>query len=143
MVVVDTLSFSTAVISGVERGAKIYPCAWTDDPETLAQELGAESAVRRQDVPRLGRFSLSPPTFEAASGETRIVNDGPAKVPATPAPVAGAGGTEGAKRERPSALFYPKQQAAPQAKDQPAGAATSGWQSSTQPATAGSRKSGN
>ena len=73
LVVVDTLSFSTAVVTAVRHGGLIYPCAWTDDPEALAARLGVEAAVPRQDVPKRGRFSLSPPTFSAIQPGDRVV----------------------------------------------------------------------
>lgn len=73
LVVVDILSFSSAVVTAVQHGCVIYPCAWTDDPAALASSLGAEAAVGRFDVPARGRFSLSPPTFLAVAPGTRVV----------------------------------------------------------------------
>lgn len=73
LVVVDVLSFSTASVTAVHHGGLIYPCAWTDDPPALAATLGAEAAVSRGDVPAKGRFSLSPPTFNAIERGTRVV----------------------------------------------------------------------
>jgi 2-phosphosulfolactate phosphatase len=73
LIVVDVLSFSSAVATAIANGAVIFPCAWEDDPDALATRLGAEAAVRRQDVPERGRFSLSPPTFDAARPGERIV----------------------------------------------------------------------
>jgi len=73
LVVVDVLSFSSAAVTAVHHGALVYPCAWTDDPQTLAASLGAEAAVSRPDVPNTGRFSLSPPTFTAAKPGDRVV----------------------------------------------------------------------
>ena len=73
LVVVDVLSFSSAVATAVENGAVIFPCAWEDDPAALATRADAEAAVKRQDVPARGRFSLSPPTFNAARQGERIV----------------------------------------------------------------------
>lgn len=73
LVVVDVLRFSSAVVTAVAHGAVIYPCAWEDDPAALAARVQAEVAVQRRDVPASGRFSLSPPTFEAATPGTRVV----------------------------------------------------------------------
>jgi len=73
LVIVDVLSFSSAVATAVQKGAVIYPCAWEDDPAALALCVGAEAAVGRPDVPARGRFSLSPPTFDAARPGERIV----------------------------------------------------------------------
>jgi 2-phosphosulfolactate phosphatase len=73
LVVVDTLSFSTAAVTAVQHGGLIYPCAWTDDPQALAAQLGAEAAVSRHDVPEKGRFSLSPPTFMDLASGIRVV----------------------------------------------------------------------
>lgn len=73
LVVVDTLSFSTAAVTAVQGGGLVYPCAWTDDPQALAASLGAEAAVNRRDVPARGRFSLSPSTLLAVAAGTRIV----------------------------------------------------------------------
>jgi len=46
LVVVDVLSFSTAVVTAVQHGGIVYPCAWSDDPATLAMSVGAEVAVK-------------------------------------------------------------------------------------------------
>lgn len=73
LVVVDVLCFSTAVAAAISRGATIYPCAKQDEAGALAARVGAEVAVHRRDVPRYGRFSLSPLTFEAAEAGARIV----------------------------------------------------------------------
>lgn len=77
LVVVDTLSFSTAVVTAVHRGALIYPCAVGEDPAEIAQSIGGEIAVGRRDVPGLGRFSLSPATYADVQPGTRIVLPSP------------------------------------------------------------------
>ena len=63
VVVVDVLSFSTAVATAVHHGGIIRPCGHDDTPAALASSTGSELAVRREEVPALGRFSLSPLTF--------------------------------------------------------------------------------
>jgi 2-phosphosulfolactate phosphatase len=73
LVIVDTLSFSTAVVTAVQGGGLVYPCAEDEHPGTLAQRIGGEVAVRRKDVPAKGRFSLSPLTYLHLAPGTRIV----------------------------------------------------------------------
>ena len=73
LVIVDTLSFSTAVVTAVQHGGLIYPCAEDEQPGVLAQRIGGEVAVRRKDVPAKGRFSLSPLTYLHLAPGTRIV----------------------------------------------------------------------
>lgn len=73
LVVVDTLSFSTAVATAVEYGAAVAPCAMMEDAETLARRIGGVAAVRRRDVPEKGQFSLSPLTFLNVDAGTRVV----------------------------------------------------------------------
>jgi 2-phosphosulfolactate phosphatase len=73
LVIVDTLSFSTAVVTAVQRGGLVYPCAEDEAPGALAQRISGEVAVRRRDVPARGRFSLSPLTYLHLAPGTRIV----------------------------------------------------------------------
>lgn len=74
LVIVDTLSFSTTTVTALHYGGIIYPCSYhEEDPALFAQHIGAEVAVRRQDVPAKGRFSLSPATFEQIEAGTRVV----------------------------------------------------------------------
>ena len=64
LVIVDTLSFSTATVTALHHGGIIYPYPQEENLALLAQRLGAQVAVRRQHVPEEGRFSLSPATFQ-------------------------------------------------------------------------------
>lgn len=73
LVIVDTLTFSTAVSTAVQAGAVVYPCAWADDPAEVAQRIGGEAAVNRREVPAKGRFSLSPGTYQGVAPGTKIV----------------------------------------------------------------------
>lgn len=73
LAIVDTLSFSTAVATAIDRGALIFPCAKEDDARALARRVGGEAAVHRTEVPAAGRFSLSPLTFLGAVPGTRVV----------------------------------------------------------------------
>ena len=90
VVVVDVLSFSSAVAVAVERGAEVFPCAAGDDPHAIARRVRAEVAVRRADVPAKGAFSLSPGKFRRAPAGTRVVLPSPNG--ATCAVAAAAGG---------------------------------------------------
>jgi len=77
LVIVDTLSFSTSVATAVHHGGLVYPCPEGEDPFKLAKSIGGEAAVRRADVPRKGRFSLSPLTYAGLEPKTRIVLSSP------------------------------------------------------------------
>jgi 2-phosphosulfolactate phosphatase len=51
LVVVDVLSFTTAVSVAVERGTAVHPAAWRDGrAEALARELDARLAVGRRET---------------------------------------------------------------------------------------------
>ena len=77
LVVVDVLSFSTAAVTAVAHGAVIYPCAWDDDHAATTVGHGVELAVKRDEVPARGRFSLSPGTFAGVAAGTRVVLPSP------------------------------------------------------------------
>ncbi len=77
VVVVDVLSFSTAVVAATEHGALVYPARSTEEGAAIAALHGAELAVNRRDTPARGRFSLSPLTLTAAKPGTRIVLPSP------------------------------------------------------------------
>ncbi len=73
VVIVDTLSFSSAVIAAVQAGMEVYPLPTGVDAVTLAQRVGAEVAVHRREVPAKGRYSLSPLTFLDGPSGSRVV----------------------------------------------------------------------
>jgi 2-phosphosulfolactate phosphatase len=77
VVIVDAISFSSAVATAAAHGVMVYPCPEEEDAAALAERVEAELAVRRADVPERGRFSLSPLTFVAADGGTRVVLPSP------------------------------------------------------------------
>lgn len=76
LVVVDVLSFSTAAALAVERGVTIVPCRPGDGAE-LASWGEAELAVKREQVPEHGRYSLSPGTWAEAPAGARVVLPSP------------------------------------------------------------------
>lgn len=78
LVIVDVLSFSTAVATAAHYGGVIYPCAQNEDPVAFAQRVGGEVAVhRRHNVPAKGRFSLSPITYLNIEPGTKVVLSSP------------------------------------------------------------------
>lgn len=77
LVVVDILSFSTATTTAIHHDGIIYPCSKNDAPLTLSQDVGAEVAVSRKDVPERGQFSLSPLTYMNLIPGTRVIIPSP------------------------------------------------------------------
>lgn len=75
LVVIDVLCFSTTVVTAVAQGAVIYPHAHGEDAAALGALLGAEVAVSLEEVPKRGRFSLSPESFLGVEPGTRVVLD--------------------------------------------------------------------
>lgn len=74
LVLVDTLSFTTAVSVAMSRGAFVHPCRWRDDQcVELAELVGAHLAGPR----RTARFSLSPDTLKALEPGEHIVLPSP------------------------------------------------------------------
>lgn len=63
LVIVDVLSFSSAVATAAAQGGQILPCADEAEARSAAEMLGAEVAVHRDRVPEQGRFSLSPISY--------------------------------------------------------------------------------
>lgn len=76
LVVVDVLSFSTAVVTAAAHDVCIYPCL-PEERDALAERVGAERAVRRSEVPSRGRFSLSPLTYVGAEPGARVALPSP------------------------------------------------------------------
>jgi 2-phosphosulfolactate phosphatase len=78
MVIVDVLSFTTAVDIGVSRKASIYPFRWTrGQAARYAGEIGALLAVRRRDATSQTPYSLSPATIQALPEGTKLVLPSP------------------------------------------------------------------
>jgi 2-phosphosulfolactate phosphatase len=78
VIVVDVLSFSTAVDVAVCRGAAVYPAQWKDDAAaTLAYDRGALLAVGRSRVSAEHPYSLSPASLSALPSGSRLVLPSP------------------------------------------------------------------
>ena len=76
-VIVDVLSFCTAVDVAVSRGAIVYPYPF-DDPrgaEMAAERVGATLARRRREAD--GKFSLSPVSLLAIRADTKLMLPSP------------------------------------------------------------------
>ena len=77
-VVVDVLSFSTAVTIAVGRGMTVYPHPWpSPDVEAFAAANQAACAVRRREVDISHPWSLSPAHLLAAPFTDRLVLPSP------------------------------------------------------------------
>ncbi len=78
LVVVDVLSFTTAVSVAVDRGTAVHPAPWRDArSETLARTLDARLAVGRRSVTAEQPWSLSPAALRAAPAPERLVLPSP------------------------------------------------------------------
>jgi len=74
VVVVDVLSFTTAVSVAVARGGVVFPYRWKDDSRiAFAQEVGAVLAGPRGT----GTYSLSPLSLRSVTSVERIVLPSP------------------------------------------------------------------
>src|SRR5215210_7299132 len=77
LVVVDTLSFTTAVTVAVERGIAVQPAPDDASADRLARASGAALAVGRGDVTRERPWSLSPAALRSAPAPDRLVLPSP------------------------------------------------------------------
>ncbi len=78
VIVVDVLSFSTAVDVAVGRGAVVIPWRWRDDSARLrAEAIGATLAVPRREVTTKQPYSLSPASLESIPAGTRLILPSP------------------------------------------------------------------
>ena len=73
VVVVDTLSFSSAVVTAIQQGVTVYPCTDPQIAATLAETENAIVSVSRSQVTEETPFSLSPVTYLSADAGTRVV----------------------------------------------------------------------
>lgn len=71
LVLVDVLSFSTAVATGASRGVVFYPAGSRRRAEALALEREAVASVPRKET-RPGRYSLSPRSYLEAPPGLRV-----------------------------------------------------------------------
>lgn len=75
VVIVDVLSFSTAIDIAVSNGACVFPYRWNDDSaERFARDKGALLA---SDRTLAGQYSLSPASLRSMPAQTRFVLPSP------------------------------------------------------------------
>lgn len=78
LVVVDVLSFSTAVSVAVDAGTRVFPYAWRDESAVaFAAGRGAELAVGRRAMSSASPWSLSPAALRRAPFTPRLVLPSP------------------------------------------------------------------
>ncbi|MEV8510786.1 2-phosphosulfolactate phosphatase [Dactylosporangium sp. NPDC051484] len=77
LVVVDVLSFSTAVDIAVGRGIRVHPFPWSDQARAYATRLGAAVAVGRHQVNADQPWSLSPAALQSAPLVDQLVLPSP------------------------------------------------------------------
>jgi 2-phosphosulfolactate phosphatase len=78
VVVVDVLSFTTAVSVAVDAGTRVYPYPWRDETATaFAARMGAALAVGRRAVTDAAPWSLSPAALRRAPFTPRLVLPSP------------------------------------------------------------------
>ncbi|MDX3235721.1 2-phosphosulfolactate phosphatase [Streptomyces sp. ME03-5709C] len=78
LVVVDVLSFTTAVTVAVEAGTAVHPYAWRDaTAAAYARRVGARLAVGRREVTGRSPWSLSPAALRRAPFTPRLVLPSP------------------------------------------------------------------
>lgn len=89
VVIVDVLSFSTAVDVAVSRGAAVFPYRWRDD--TAAAYAASLDAILADHGREPSRYSLSPASLSGIPAGTRLVlpspNGATLTVAAKPTPV--------------------------------------------------------
>jgi 2-phosphosulfolactate phosphatase len=78
LVVVDVLSFTTAVSVAVDAGTRVYPYRWRDETAAaFAARMGAALAVGRRSVSEASPWSLSPAALRRAPFTPRLVLPSP------------------------------------------------------------------
>ncbi|WP_235821431.1 2-phosphosulfolactate phosphatase [Gottfriedia solisilvae] len=72
-IVVDVLSFSSTVVSAVNKGAIIYPYPPNLDGHLYAKNLGADYILGRKEAAIIGRPTLSPVSFNEQHANQKYV----------------------------------------------------------------------
>jgi 2-phosphosulfolactate phosphatase len=77
LVVVDVLSFTTALDVAVGRGIRVHPFPWNDQAAAYADRIGAAVAVGRKALSPTNPWSLSPASLVRAPAVNDLVLPSP------------------------------------------------------------------
>lgn len=77
LVVVDVLSFTTAVDVAVGRGTRVHPFPWGEQAAEYARRVGAVAAVGRRQTTPEHPWSLSPAALRSAPAVAELVLPSP------------------------------------------------------------------
>jgi 2-phosphosulfolactate phosphatase len=77
LIIVDVLSFSTAVEIAVARGASVYPFAFDDERGAQAAALRLSAVLARPRRAAAGGFSLSPASLTGIASGTKLMLPSP------------------------------------------------------------------
>jgi 2-phosphosulfolactate phosphatase len=72
-VIVDTLDFSSAVVTAVDKGATVFPAKDEEQAKRIAKKNDAQTVKKKDEALREGGFSLSPLSMEKATSKDKIV----------------------------------------------------------------------
>lgn len=73
VIIVDVLSFSSTVVSALNKGAIIYPYPPNLDGKQYAESIGAEFILGRAEAARLDKPTLSPVSFNQEHNRKKYV----------------------------------------------------------------------
>jgi 2-phosphosulfolactate phosphatase len=73
VMIVDVLSFSSTVVSALDKGAIIYPYPPNLDGKLYAESIGAEFILGRAEAARLDKPTLSPVSFNQEHNSKKYV----------------------------------------------------------------------
>ena len=73
VVIVDTLSFSSAVATAVHHGSIMIPVSPGEDAEAIGRDVGARVTLPRAEVTDEGQLSLSPVPYQFLPPGTKVV----------------------------------------------------------------------
>ncbi len=73
VVIVDTLSFSSAVVTALMQGVTMIPCAEREHADAIAEREDAHISVPRANTDEQNPFSLSPLSYLDATPGTHVV----------------------------------------------------------------------
>ena len=73
VVIVDTLSFCSAVATAIHHGSFVFPVAPGEDGQSIADDVGGRLTMSRRKVTEEGELSLSPVPYQFLAPGTKVV----------------------------------------------------------------------